>query len=188
MCHVSVLICLFAVWSIVYAGVIPFLILLVWAAVARPGVHKTQVTILGLLVALMLSTFLTDVIKNAVGRPRPDLISRCKPIKGTPKDVLVKYTVCTQINDHILQEGWRSFPSGHSSFAFSGLGYLFLYVSPPGKKERNFQTLIANQVKLLLRPNARLPTPDRSGSVSISPGALTSCSLDRHFSSRGLQT
>lgn len=81
-------------------------------------------TILGFLIALMLSTFLTDTVKNAVGRPRPDLISRCKPRKGTAEDALVAWTVCTQSNTHILQEGWRSFPSGHSSFSFSGLGYL----------------------------------------------------------------
>ncbi|OJJ30231.1 hypothetical protein ASPWEDRAFT_54876 [Aspergillus wentii DTO 134E9] len=117
------------VWSIIYAGVIPFVILVLWAAMFRPGAHKVHVTILGFFVALMLSTFLTDIIKNAVGRPRPDFISRCIPRKGTAKDVLVAYTVCTQTNNHILQEGWRSFPSGHSSFSFSGLGYLTIFFS-----------------------------------------------------------
>lgn len=110
--------------SIVYAGIIPFIILCAWAAMFRPGSHKVQVTILGFLVALMLTSFLTDVIKNAVGRPRPDLVSRCKPRKGIAEDALVAWTVCTQTNNHILHEGWRSFPSGHSSFSFSGLGYL----------------------------------------------------------------
>ncbi|KAL2870731.1 phosphatase PAP2 family protein [Aspergillus lucknowensis] len=115
-------------WSIVYAGVIPFSILMVWAAILRPNPHKVQVTILGFLTALMLTSLLTDIIKNAVGRPRPDLISRCMPRKGTPESTLVEWTVCTQSNAHILQEGWRSFPSGHSSFSFGGLGYLSLSV------------------------------------------------------------
>jgi diacylglycerol diphosphate phosphatase/phosphatidate phosphatase len=113
-------------WSIFYAGVIPLLILLVWAAVFRPSPYKVQVTILGFLTAIMLTSLLTDIIKNAVGRPRPDLISRCMPRKGTPESTLVYWTVCTQTNEHILQEGWRSFPSGHSSFSFAGLGYLSL--------------------------------------------------------------
>ncbi|KAB8237999.1 phosphatase PAP2 family protein [Aspergillus alliaceus] len=117
------------VWSIIYAGVIPFLILLLWAALFRPNRYKIQVTILGFLVALMLTTLLTDIIKNAVGRPRPDLISRCNPKKGTPENKLVTWTVCTQTSNHILQEGWRSFPSGHSSFSFSGLGYLSFFSS-----------------------------------------------------------
>ncbi|KAJ5666634.1 Phosphatidic acid phosphatase type 2/haloperoxidase [Penicillium macrosclerotiorum] len=115
------------VMSVIYAGVIPFLIILAWSAKFHPGVQKTQVTVLGLLVALMMTSFLTDLIKNAVGRPRPDLLSRCKPSRGTADNMLVAWTVCTETNQHILQEGWRSFPSGHSSFSFSGLGYLSLF-------------------------------------------------------------
>ncbi|KAL3452358.1 phosphatidic acid phosphatase type 2/haloperoxidase [Aspergillus insuetus] len=116
-------------WSVFYAGAIPILILMVWAAILRPSPHKVQVTILGFLTALMLTSLITDIIKNAVGRPRPDLISRCIPRKGTPESTLVQWTVCTQTNAHILQEGWRSFPSGHSSFSFGGLGYLSLFFS-----------------------------------------------------------
>lgn len=117
------------VWSIIYAGLVPLLILLCWAAIFRPKPYQVQVTVLGLLVSLMLTSLITDIIKNAVGRPRPDLISRCMPRKGTPGNTLVAWTVCTQSNNHILQEGWRSFPSGHSSFSFSGLGYLSMSVS-----------------------------------------------------------
>lgn len=83
-------------------------------------------TILGLIATLATTSFVTDIIKNAVGRPRPDLLSRCHPTKGTPEDVLVDFTICSATDQHILHEGWRSFPSGHSSFAFGGLGYLAL--------------------------------------------------------------
>jgi len=77
--------------------------------------------------SIMLTLFVTDTIKNAVGRPRPDLISRCKPKPGTPENVLVTYEVCTETDNHTLHDGWRSFPSGHSSFSFAGLGFLALY-------------------------------------------------------------
>lgn len=77
---------------------------------------------------LVLTSFVTDVIKNAVGRPRPDLISRCKPLPGTPEHKLVNFEVCTETDHHVLHDGWRSFPSGHSSFAFSGLGFLALFL------------------------------------------------------------
>jgi diacylglycerol diphosphate phosphatase/phosphatidate phosphatase len=76
---------------------------------------------------IALTIFITDVVKNAVGRPRPDLISRCKPAPGTLSDKLVTIDVCTETDHHTLHDGWRSFPSGHSSFAFSGLGYLALF-------------------------------------------------------------
>ena len=116
-------------YNMLYSAVIPLLILFLWAAVFQPGVHKAHVTILGLLTSLILSAFLADVVKNAVGRPRPDLIARCQPAKGTPEHELVTIDVCTQKDRHKLQDGWRSFPSGHSTFAFGGLGFLALYVS-----------------------------------------------------------
>jgi diacylglycerol diphosphate phosphatase/phosphatidate phosphatase len=77
---------------------------------------------------IFLNAFITDTIKNAVGRPRPDLIARCKAAPGTPQHELVSWRVCTETDHHTLHDGWRSFPSGHSSFAFAGLGYIALFL------------------------------------------------------------
>jgi diacylglycerol diphosphate phosphatase/phosphatidate phosphatase len=118
-----------AVWLFIYAGGIPLGLLIAWALVFQPGGHKAHVTILGWFISLLLTLFITDLVKNAVGRPRPDLIARCQPDKGTPDHKLVTFEVCTQADHHVLHDGWRSFPSGHSSFAFSGLGYLALFLA-----------------------------------------------------------
>lgn len=75
-----------------------------------------------------LTTAHPQVIKNAVGRPRPDLLARCHPKPGTPEHELITHLSCTNPNHHVLHDGWRSFPSGHSSFAFSGLGYLSFFL------------------------------------------------------------
>merc|ERR1712098_241387 len=64
-------------WGIFYGSVVPLICLVIWLGVSRAGVHKFHVTILGLLISIVLTLFITDCIKNAVGRPRPDLISRC---------------------------------------------------------------------------------------------------------------
>ena len=114
-------------WNIVYAGVVPLVTLFLWLAISRADLHKVHVTILGFFISHLLASFITDVVKNAVGRPRPDLLSRCKPAAGTIPSILVTIDVCTETDNHVLQDGWRSFPSGHSSFAFSGLGYLALF-------------------------------------------------------------
>ena len=53
-----------------------------------------HVTIPGLLISIILATFIIDVVKNSVGRPRPDM--RCKPKKGTPEHELVTIAVCTE--------------------------------------------------------------------------------------------
>lgn len=116
-------------WLFIYAGALPLGLLVGWALAARPGTHKAHVTLLGWLASMILTLFLTDVVKNAVGRPRPDLLSRCKPAPGTPAHTLVTFEVCTETDHHVLHDGWRSFPSGHSSTAFSGLGYLSLVMA-----------------------------------------------------------
>ncbi|KAI4765290.1 PAP2-domain-containing protein [Aureobasidium sp. EXF-3400] len=115
-------------WLLIYAGLFPFLVLLIWSFAFFKNQHKTHVTLLGFGISLLVTLFVTDVIKNAVGRPRPDLLSRCHPAPGTPTHELLPYTVCTNPNHHVLHDGWRSFPSGHSSFAFSGLGYLSFFL------------------------------------------------------------
>ncbi|KAI1596363.1 pap2 domain-containing protein, partial [Pyrenophora tritici-repentis] len=63
-------------WLFIYAGAVPLGILIAWALLVRPGAHKAHVTLLGWGISMVLTMFITDVIKNAVGRPRPDLIAR----------------------------------------------------------------------------------------------------------------
>lgn len=87
-----------------YAVALPLGLILLWAAILQPGFHKAHVTVLGLAISVMLATFLTDVVKNSVGRPRPDLIARCKPKKGTPVHELVTIEVCTQTDHHVLRK------------------------------------------------------------------------------------
>lgn len=54
----------------IYAGAIPLLLLILWSLTTRPGIHKAHVTLLGLAISLLLTMFLTDVIKNAVSTLR----------------------------------------------------------------------------------------------------------------------
>lgn len=112
-----------------YGGGVPLIVMALWLAISRAGFHKSHVTILSFFIGMLLTAVITDLIKNAVGRPRPDLISRCKAKAGTPLHTLVSLEVCTETDHHRLHDGWRSFPSGHSSFSFSGLGFLALFLS-----------------------------------------------------------
>ncbi|KAK8217509.1 hypothetical protein M8818_001267 [Zalaria obscura] len=98
-------------WLFVYAASVPAAVLLGWAALVRPEIHKIHVTMLGFGISLILTSFVTDA-------------------NDTPLHQLVTFEVCTEADHHVLHDGWRSFPSGHSSFAFSGLGYLgFFFTS-----------------------------------------------------------
>ncbi|KAF2741289.1 lipid phosphate phosphatase-like protein 1 [Polyplosphaeria fusca] len=95
--------------------------------------------ILGLGVAVGAAFTITGALKNAIGKPRPDLISRCNPRpeevdailarKGIDSLAMATIQICNQDNDAKLQDGFKSFPSGHASTAFAGLFYLSLYLA-----------------------------------------------------------
>ncbi|KAJ4374144.1 hypothetical protein N0V83_002885 [Neocucurbitaria cava] len=88
--------------------------------------------ILGLGLSVGAAFTITGALKNAIGKPRPDLISRCL-IDAAKIDkteyALQTINICTQTDNYILQDGFKSFPSGHSSVSFAGLFYLSIYLA-----------------------------------------------------------
>ncbi|CAD0089293.1 unnamed protein product, partial [Aureobasidium vineae] len=98
---------------------------------------------MGLGLSFALAFFITTGIKNLIGKPRPDLLARCQPdlndiaahvVGGYGQDIsqrwtLVSSSICTQTDRKLLNEGFRSFLSGHSSMSWSGLLYLSLWLA-----------------------------------------------------------
>ncbi|KAJ4483440.1 phosphatidic acid phosphatase type 2/haloperoxidase [Lentinula aciculospora] len=101
------------------------------------------------ILSLAMAGVVTQFTKVTVGRPRPgintlfflplsflilpyiDVIDRCQPIPGSedPTFGLSTAAICTQTDMSLLKDGFRSFPSGHSSLSFAGLGFLAFYVA-----------------------------------------------------------
>lgn len=89
---------------------------------------------MGLGMALASAFFLTEGVKNLTGKPRPDLLNRCNPdlgseslatnaVGGVGKGifnglVMVSSTICRQKSRDILDDGFKSFFSGHSSCSY----------------------------------------------------------------------
>lgn len=83
---------------------------------------------LGLALSLITQFVLVQGLKNAMGKPRPDMLARCDPdlaniarytVGGfgqpiTDRWVLVDQRICRQADTAILYDGFRSFPSGHA--------------------------------------------------------------------------
>jgi len=74
--------------------------------------------IIELIQVLLLVNFATIVIKMSYGELRPDFLARCVPNASN---------VCTG-SEKLVNEGRVSFPSGHSSTAWSGMVYLSLFM------------------------------------------------------------
>jgi diacylglycerol diphosphate phosphatase / phosphatidate phosphatase len=118
------------VWLMIYSIAVPGGSIAAYCLLTRSAIQKLHVSLLGFGLSLMLAAVLTNIGKNAIGRPRPDFLARCKlSTEDAAKDSLLDISACTETDRHTLQDGWRSFPSGHSSFAFSGLGYLSLFLT-----------------------------------------------------------
>ncbi|KAG4984513.1 hypothetical protein AAZX31_10G256100 [Glycine max] len=115
------------VWAVpLYAVLLPMAVFLLFY-MRRRCVYDLHHSILGLLFAVLITGVFTDAIKNAVGRPRPDFFWRCFP-DGVENYDRWGGVVCHG-NASDIKEGHKSFPSGHTSWSFAGLGFLSLYLS-----------------------------------------------------------
>lgn len=116
---------------IVIVVVAPIVLIPIIDLITVRSVYDVHNAELGLILSLALTGAITNVFKVTAGRPRPDLINRCLPAQGSQNPAvygLVDYTICTQTDNGILQDGFRSLISGHASLSFAGLGFLSYYL------------------------------------------------------------
>ncbi|XP_020178945.1 lipid phosphate phosphatase 2 isoform X1 [Aegilops tauschii subsp. strangulata] len=84
--------------------------------------------ILGILYSVLITAVITDAIKDGVGRPRPDFFWRCFPDGKDLYDNVTTGVLCHG-EKSVIKEGHKSFPSGHASWSFAGLGFLTWYLT-----------------------------------------------------------
>lgn len=97
---------------------------------------------LGLFTAHIIAFFFSQGMKCLFGKPRPDFLDRCQPATTNLSDHVVGGffgqsiesqlygpSICQQKDLDILNDGFRSYPSGHSSAAAAGLVYLSLFIA-----------------------------------------------------------
>ncbi|EPS65632.1 hypothetical protein M569_09147, partial [Genlisea aurea] len=115
-------------WAVpVIAIILPFIVILIFYFIRR-DVYDLHQAVLGLLFSVLITAVLTDAIKDAVGRPRPDFFWRCFPDGKTSFDNATGNVQCTGLKS-VIKEGHKSFPSGHTSWSFAGLTFLAWYIS-----------------------------------------------------------
>ncbi|KAJ0094839.1 hypothetical protein Patl1_15089 [Pistacia atlantica] len=115
-------------WAVPMIGIVLPCIIIYAYYFFRKDVYDLHNAILGLLYSTLITGVITDAIKDGVGRPRPDFFWRCFPNGTGIYDPVTKNVMCTG-DKSVIKEGHKSFPSGHTSWAFAGLGFLALYLS-----------------------------------------------------------
>ncbi|KAF6827150.1 pap2 domain containing protein [Colletotrichum musicola] len=110
----------------------------------RRKIWELHSGLLGLVFSVVATWFIVSTTKNLLGKPRPNALARCQPdleniaqyivggVAATSSFAagqLVSADICKNPDAGVVNEGFRSFPSGHSSIAASGLVYLTLFLA-----------------------------------------------------------
>lgn len=96
----------------------------------------------GLALSVAAAFFVTQATKNLFGKPRPNSIAACIPDLsrvekysvdgyGTTIDdgwTLVSAAICSNPDIKLVNDAFRSFPSGHSTVSWAGMLYLTLFL------------------------------------------------------------
>ncbi|XP_047331753.1 putative lipid phosphate phosphatase 3, chloroplastic [Impatiens glandulifera] len=115
------------IWSVpIYTILLPIVVFLVYFP-RKKDIYDLYHSILGLLFAVLITGVITEVIKLSTGLPRPDFFWRCFP-NGVDNYDSLGNVICHG-NPSVIKEGYRTFPSGHTSWSFAGLGFLTLYIA-----------------------------------------------------------
>jgi len=104
-----------------------------------------QIQTLGLLYSLISAAVFQVFVKWLIGGLRPHFLAVCQPnipAEGQPsgngfRQIMYQRDVCTGDQDEI-DDSLESFPSGHSTAAFAGFVFLYLYLNAKLKVWSNY--------------------------------------------------
>lgn len=116
----------------IYGLVLPVVLAVVFHVMMNCEIREFHDLIFSVLINLAVTAAATGFLKETLGRPRPNFFERCYGdtysvtdtlpyVNGNPPD-------CTNSDKSEVEEGRRSFPSGHSSWAMCSMFYVTLFL------------------------------------------------------------
>lgn len=112
-----------------WSAIVPSIVIIAVHISRKNSIHILNLSLLGLWTSLSVNGVITDILKNLIGRPRPDFIARCGANSNVPLDQYIDISYCSSpLGQVYLLDGMKSTPSGHSLISFSGLLFLSLWL------------------------------------------------------------
>lgn len=92
--------------------------------------------------AIAITVFITTFLKIRLAKLRPDFLSRCSPnieLDEINQNIIYTEEICTApFGEKILNDGYKSCPSGHSAVSTCGMLFLSLWIYKHyGKNNKN---------------------------------------------------
>ncbi|EAX99509.1 PAP2 superfamily protein [Trichomonas vaginalis G3] len=130
----------FAIVLVVVIGLVTFIGFYIFTLKFPDHIRKFNIfsAIFNFFAVLGISTTIVNILKNFVGRARPDMYSLCGNFVGE------EYSSCTaDVSRKVFDDNYRSWPSGHSAAALSGFMFLALFVQRVMKFSKSLGTFFA---------------------------------------------
>ena len=109
-------------WALfVISAVVPVVLIAFLSRTYKRTSWDLHAALMALALGLLVTGFLTQLVKVSVGRLRPDFLARCRPENNMPNAKCLG-------DPSVVEEGRKSFPSGHASLSFAGLSMLTFYI------------------------------------------------------------
>jgi len=134
------------IWAAALLGaLVPIAVVLICQIRIR-SFWDTNNAIIGLFYSLITAAVFQVFLKWLIGGLRPHFLTVCKPNIPTPPtqesgnglaQIMYDRTICTGDPDEI-DDSLESFPSGHSTAAFAGFVFLYLYLNAKLKVWSNY--------------------------------------------------
>ncbi|XP_057757165.1 probable lipid phosphate phosphatase 4 [Arachis stenosperma] len=115
-------------WGVPIVSILVPILIFIGFYFLRRDIYDLHHAVMGIMYSSLVTGVITDAIKDAVGRPRPNFFMRCFPDKIPEFDEETGDVICHGIAK-VIKEGYKSFPSGHTSWSFAGLAFLAWYLS-----------------------------------------------------------
>ena len=101
-------------WVFVIGLAVPIVVVTLYHFLYGCEIREYHDLLFGIVMNVALTGVTTDVLKTALGRPRPDFYERCfgHTYDGTEILATGRKPDCTNTNESTIEEGRKSFPSG----------------------------------------------------------------------------